>query len=95
MTRNWHHPLALMRIAGEGMLLVGLTLLLSHWLAPRDPFGIHAAFPWPWLTPLLLALRYGTIDGAFSVCLMLGAGFCRTANPPSPDSRRPTSSAAS
>ncbi|MGH1357671.1 MAG: PelD GGDEF domain-containing protein [Burkholderiaceae bacterium] len=69
IVRDWERPLTILRILAENILLIGSTLLISRWLSPDDPFGIEQQFPWLWLVPMLLALRYGTIDG------VLGAGF--------------------
>ncbi|MEZ5739789.1 MAG: PelD GGDEF domain-containing protein [Burkholderiaceae bacterium] len=73
VTRDWERASALLRILGESVLIVGLMLLLSRWLNPADPFGIHAQYPWIWLGPTILAMRYGTIDGALAAALLLGA----------------------
>lgn len=56
--------------------IIGLTLgglLVAALLQPDDPFLLTQPFPWLWLVPLVLALRYGT-PAAFgsSVLLLLG-----------------------
>jgi hypothetical protein len=53
--------------------VVGLTLLLasvSAALVPSDPLLVSEPFPWLWLCPVLLALRYGT-RAAFTSSLLL------------------------
>ena len=73
IVRDWERPIALLRIIAENFLLVGITLLISRWLSPDDPFGVSQQFPWLWLVPMLTALRYGTIDGVLGAGLILGA----------------------
>ncbi|MFL9925602.1 PelD GGDEF domain-containing protein [Herbaspirillum lusitanum] len=58
----------------ESIVFVLLTLLLSQWIAPEDPFGIRAEFPWIWMVPAILAMRYGSAIGVVSV-LTLVAGW--------------------
>ena len=52
----------------ERVLLPVLILALSWRLRPEDPLGLHAAFPWVWLGPWLVAVRYGAAAG------VVGAG---------------------
>jgi polysaccharide biosynthesis protein PelD len=59
----------------ETGVLIGSGLALAYWLTPDDPFGIRAQFPWLWLIPALLALRYGTIDGLFASLLLFALWF--------------------
>ena len=51
-----------------GLTLVGL--LVAALLQPDDPFLLTQPFPWLWLVPLILALRYGT-PAAFGSALLL------------------------
>lgn len=44
----------------ESVLLPVLCLALSLGLRRHDPFFLSAAFPWIWLAPVLVALRYGS-----------------------------------
>ncbi len=74
-TREWNSPLSVARIVVEAVLLVGFALAASFWLNPDDPFGLHSQFPWLWVIPSLLALRYGTLDGVLGAALMLIAWF--------------------
>ncbi|MBP6815378.1 MAG: hypothetical protein KA169_10850, partial [Burkholderiaceae bacterium] len=59
----------------ETTLFTGAALGLSAWLSPADPFGLASQFPWLWIVPALLALRYGTVDGVLGTCLLLAAWF--------------------
>ncbi|GAB2898683.1 PelD GGDEF domain-containing protein [Uliginosibacterium flavum] len=60
--------------AGVEMLLLPAAMLaLGVWLSPDDPLFARTQFPWPWLTPLILALRYGPLPGfGGALCLFLG-----------------------
>ena len=53
------------------------ALALRLWIDPQDPFGIGAQFPWLWMVPAVLAMRYGTAAGALAV-LVLVAGWLLT-----------------
>lgn len=52
----------------EVLLLPGVAVAMGVWLSPADPFFTHDEFPWTWIVPLVLALRYGPMVG------LLGAG---------------------
>ncbi|RXZ36737.1 hypothetical protein D9O50_09690 [Oxalobacteraceae bacterium CAVE-383] len=60
---------------GETVLFIALALLLSRYLAPADMFGIQAQFPWLWIVPAILAMRYGSGIGVVSVLLLLASWF--------------------
>lgn len=47
----------------ETALLPGLALLISYLVSPENPLWIEAEFPWVWLAPMIIALRYGPIAG--------------------------------
>lgn len=59
----------------ETVVYVLAAMALSHWIAPDDPFGIDAQFPWIWLVPAILAMRYGSALGAVAVATMLGGWY--------------------
>lgn len=59
----------------EAIVLCYAWLAFALWLAPTDPFGLAASFPWVWLMPALIAMRYGSGTGIFSVLLILVAWF--------------------
>ncbi|UJJ30585.1 PelD GGDEF domain-containing protein [Halopseudomonas maritima] len=54
----------------ETPLLTALVLGVCYWLHPADPLFLHG-FPWPILAPLLLAVRYGFLQGACSAALLV------------------------
>lgn len=66
------HPLA---TAGEVLLLPLLAVALGYVWTPEDPLQIHGPFPWLWLAPLLLALRYGPLAGLGGAAVLLAAWF--------------------
>ena len=47
------------------------ALLLSYSILPGDPLNTHI-FPWIWMAPVLIALRYGVLMGVVSVLIFLG-----------------------
>ena len=51
----------------EALLLSLLALGFSRWALPTDPFGLQQDFPWIWIVPALLAMRYGTAIGVTAV----------------------------
>lgn len=60
----------------EALLLSLLAIGFSRWASPADPFGLQHEFPWIWIVPALLAMRYGTAIGVtavvtFVVCWLL------------------------
>jgi hypothetical protein len=57
----------------ETVVLVLVVLAVSRWLHPEDPLLLHAGFPWLWLMPLLVGLRYGSLLGLLAGAFMLGA----------------------
>ena len=63
--RRWirHHPGLLSRTL-ETALWPALFVFLCVISNPDNPFYINEGFPWPWLGPWLIALRYGVGYGA-------------------------------
>ena len=57
----------------ETVVLVLLALAMSHWVWPEDIFGIQSQFPWLWIVPAVLAMRYGSGIGVLAVVLMLSS----------------------
>lgn len=56
---------------GETLLLPLLAVALGLAWAPQDPLQIQATFPWPWLAPVVLALRYGPMAGLGGASVLL------------------------
>ena len=46
---------------------------LGAWSNPNDPFMVELPFPWLWLAPTLLGLRYGTLAAFGSIGLIAGS----------------------
>ncbi len=57
----------------ETGLFCTLAIALRLWITPEDPFGLEAQFPWLWIVPALLAMRYGTAMGVLAVMIVLGS----------------------
>jgi len=69
-------PLAVSRVAVmESLLLPVLVLAVGIWISPLDPLAVRAQFPWTWLAPLILALRYGPFAGLTGAAILLAAWF--------------------
>lgn len=58
-------------VAGEVVFLPIIAACLGLWLNPEDPLWIHGHFPWVWLAPVVLALRYGPLPGIGGACMLL------------------------
>lgn len=59
--------------AGFEAVLFGVAALtLAFWFNPDDPFGVRAEFPWPWVVPAVVALRYGSVIGIVAVLTYFG-----------------------
>lgn len=55
----------------ETLLLPLIAIALGVAWAAQDPLQIQAPFPWPWLAPVVLALRYGPMAGLGGACVLL------------------------
>ncbi|WP_370681119.1 PelD GGDEF domain-containing protein [Comamonas sp. GB3 AK4-5] len=55
----------------EILLLPALFLLVGYGLSPQDPLWVHAEFPWAWLAPIVVALRYGALGGLGASTVLL------------------------
>ena len=65
LVRRWirHHPGLVSRVL-ETALWPALFVGLAWYSNPANPFYIDEGFPWPWLGPWLIGLRYGVAYGA-------------------------------
>ena len=59
----------------EAIALCVIALALNIWVDRSDPLGMHAQFPYLWIVPALLAMRYGTAVGVSSVAVFLLSWF--------------------
>jgi len=64
-------PVSLVELVVTMILAMGLAYLVL----PGNPLLLGLGFPWAWLLPMILALRYGTLIGVGSVLMMLGGWF--------------------
>lgn len=60
----------------ESLLLPGLMLAIGFYLNPKSPFFTEEAFPWMWLVPALIGLRYGLQFSLLSLAILIGGMFC-------------------
>ena len=68
------------RITARGqwveVLIISVLFMGLAWLwRPADPLLTQSAFPWLWLAPVLLSLRYGVMPGLIGGFLILGNWF--------------------
>lgn len=55
----------------ETVVISLCTVALGLIFQRDNPFQIGAEFPWPWLAPVLLALRYGVMSGVASSLVLI------------------------
>ncbi|MFE8643602.1 PelD GGDEF domain-containing protein [Sphingomonas sp. NCPPB 2930] len=54
----------------ETLLLPLVALALGVLMEPQDPLWEMAPFPWSWLAPVIVALRYGPLPGLGAACVL-------------------------
>lgn len=59
----------------ETLVIPLIGICLAWWLRPEDPTLIHTSFPWLWLAPVLVALRYGVLPGLLAIAPLLANWF--------------------
>ncbi len=59
----------------ETILFCAVAFGVRYWFDPYNPFGIEEQFPWLWLIPVLLAMRYGTAIGVVAVLFLIVTWF--------------------
>ena len=52
-----------------------VAMALAYAMLPQNPLLLGMGFPWAWLLPVILALRYGTLIGVGAVLMLLGGWF--------------------
>jgi len=62
---------AVIEMVGIMAVAMGVTWLIL----PQNPLLLGMGFPWAWLLPVILALRYGTLVGVGAVLMLLGGWF--------------------
>ncbi|WP_043202707.1 PelD GGDEF domain-containing protein [Paraburkholderia acidipaludis] len=69
--RNLLAPVTRSRFAWAETAIITIVALALAWLCDRaDPLLLKGGFPWLWLVPTLIALRYGVIAGLASGLLL-------------------------
>lgn len=78
-------------VAAEAIALPLVFFAASRLVRPDDPLWIDSSFPWSWLVPLVLALRYGTVAGlgASGVIVALWLGLEGNLGAPQPGATVP------
>lgn len=56
----------------ETAVITAIACALGWWASPTDPLLLQSGFPWLWLAPVLIALRYGVMPGIFSAFGLVG-----------------------
>jgi hypothetical protein len=59
----------------ETALLTLAAGAIAYLARPADPFLLESAFPWLLFVPVLLALRYGVLQGLASIAILAGIWF--------------------
>lgn len=59
----------------ELTVLMTAAMALGYAAMPGNPLLLDLGFPWAWLLPLVLALRYGTLAGIGAALMLLGGWF--------------------
>jgi hypothetical protein len=73
---RWIAPAATgWRAVGETILIMVVAMALAFLLEPNNPLLFDTGFPWVWLLPIIIALRYGTLMGALAAALLLGGWY--------------------
>jgi hypothetical protein len=74
--RRWLTPVTTRPIAVIEVLLVMVVVIVAAaLLGGNDPLWMSGPFPWIWLFPLVLALRYGTLLGMVSALALLAGWY--------------------
>ena len=55
----------------EIVLMSTASILITWWIHPVDPSLSKVHFPWLWLVPVLIALRYGVMPGLVSATIVI------------------------
>lgn len=58
-------------VVAETLLLPVLVLLIGYTVSRNDPLWVRGEFPWSWLAPMVVALRYGPVAGLSAAGVLL------------------------
>lgn len=53
----------------ESVLLSVTLVLVCYYINNQDPLLLHASFPWVWLLPMLIGLRYGLLGSSITIAI--------------------------
>lgn len=53
----------------ESVILSTALMLVCFYFSNQDPLLLHASFPWVWLLPILIGLRYGLLGSSISIAI--------------------------
>lgn len=73
LRRRWAELAAQPVAAAETLAAPLLAVGLGLWLSPLDPLWTRAAFPWAWLAPVVVSLRYGSLAGVAAGGVLVAA----------------------
>lgn len=59
----------------EMIVVMAVAMAIAWAILPQNPLLLGLGFPWAWLLPVILALRYGTLVGVGAVLMLLGGWF--------------------
>jgi polysaccharide biosynthesis protein PelD len=77
--RAWLMPQPDPAVAWLEVFVIMLAAVAIAWLAdPQDPLHIQSPFPWPWFASVVIALRYGAVQGAASSLILLVSWYVLT-----------------
>jgi hypothetical protein len=62
----------------EMIVIMAAAMGITWLVLPQNPLLLGMGFPWAWLLPVILALRYGTLVGVGAVLMLLGGWFFST-----------------
>ncbi len=54
----------------ETIILTAVILLICYGANPKNPLFLHSIFPWPWIAPVIIVLRYGFGPGLLSAFIV-------------------------
>lgn len=53
----------------ESVILSVTLIVVCYFLNAQDPLMLHASFPWVWLLPVLIGLRYGLLGSSITIAI--------------------------
>lgn len=59
----------------ETLVFSAAAIIIGQYASPDDPLFVKTQFPWPWIAPILLALRYGVMPGIASSALLMAGWY--------------------